>query len=70
MIRHHFSELSEKMEEKELSSPLKINKSRKLKRGNARDMRQEHSDAVWNELAFYKRENRTLTHDKYDSQMT
>ncbi|XP_061172759.1 centlein-like isoform X1 [Saccostrea echinata] len=42
----------------------KMERGRKKKRADPRDLRQENSDKVWNELAVYKNENRNLVVEK------
>ena len=39
-------------------------KKLKLKRSDLKSLQQEDSDAVWNELAYYRRENKNLMIDK------
>lgn len=40
---------------------------RKMKRADPQQLRQEDSDAVWNELAYFKRENQELIIQKWVS---
>lgn len=40
---------------------------RKIKRADPQKLRQEDSDAVWNELAYFKRENQELMIQKWVS---
>ena len=40
-------------------------KAKKPKRADPRSLQKENSDQVWNELSFFKAENRTLQVDKY-----
>lgn len=40
---------------------------RKIKRADPRQLQQEDSDAVWNELAYFKRENQELMIQKWVS---
>jgi len=35
-------------------------------RADRRDMRQETSETVWNDLAYYKQENKALAEEKWD----
>ncbi|XP_056021227.1 centlein-like isoform X3 [Ostrea edulis] len=42
----------------------KMERGRKKKRADPRELRQENSDKVWNELAVYKAENRNLVVEK------
>ncbi|XP_039272095.2 centlein-like [Styela clava] len=63
-VQAHYRELKETLSEKDVLSPRKSKSKKKTKRPNIMDMRQEDCDAVWNELAYYKRENRNLIHEK------
>jgi centlein len=40
-------------------------KSKKVKRADPKDLRHEDSTAVWNELAYFKNENRNLVVERY-----
>ena len=40
-------------------------KQKKLKRADPKDLRHEDSSAVWNELAYFKNENRNLVTERY-----
>lgn len=42
----------------------KLERGRKKKRTDSRELRQENSDKVWNELAVFKTENRNLVVEK------
>lgn len=42
----------------------KLERGRKKKRTDSRELRQENSDKVWNELAVFKTENRSLVVEK------
>ncbi len=43
---------------------LRLKKS-KLRKASPKSLQQEDSDAVWNELAYYKKQHKNLTIDKW-----
>lgn len=55
LILFHFEHVNEKS-----TFILIRDEIRKIKRADPEQLQQEDSDAVWNELAYFKRENQEL----------
>ncbi|XP_054545390.1 centlein isoform X2 [Talpa occidentalis] len=66
MLQTNYRAVKEQLKQWEEGSG--INEIRKIKRAEPQQLRQEDSDAVWNELAYFKRENQDLVIQKMNLQ--
>lgn len=65
-IQHSEKLLQEQLKTMEEQQPLR--KKKKPQRSNPRQLQREDSDAVWNELAFFKAQNRSLEVERLNLQ--
>ncbi|XP_071072856.1 centlein isoform X4 [Dasypus novemcinctus] len=66
MLQTNYRALKEQLKQWEEGSGM--TEIRKIKRADPQQLRQEDSDAVWNELAYFKRENQELMIEKMNLQ--
>ncbi|XP_069863902.1 centlein isoform X8 [Dipodomys merriami] len=66
MLQTNYRAVKEQLKQWEEGSGM--TESRKIKRADPQQLRQEDSDAVWNELAYFKRENQELMIQKLNLQ--
>ncbi|XP_006171249.1 centlein [Tupaia chinensis] len=66
MLQTNYRALKEQLKQWEEGSGM--TEIRKMKRVDPQQLRQEDSDAVWNELAYFKRENQELMIEKMNLQ--
>ncbi|XP_055485417.1 centlein isoform X2 [Psammomys obesus] len=66
MLQTNYRAVKEQLKQWEEDSGM--TETRKVKRAEPHQLRQEDSDAVWNELAYFKRENRELLVQKMNLQ--
>lgn len=66
MLHTNYRAVKEQLKQWEEDSGM--TETRKIKRAHPQQLRQEDSDAVWNELAYFKRENRELMVQKMNLQ--
>ncbi|XP_038189607.1 centlein isoform X4 [Arvicola amphibius] len=67
MLHTNYRAVKEQLKQWEEDSGIRT-ETRKMKRAHPQQLRQEDSDAVWNELAYFKRENRELMVQKMNLQ--
>ncbi|XP_057640182.1 centlein isoform X5 [Chionomys nivalis] len=67
MLHTNYRAVKEQLKQWEEDSGIRI-ETRKMKQAHPQQLRQEDSDAVWNELAYFKRENRELMVQKMNLQ--
>ncbi|XP_053428048.1 centlein isoform X1 [Nycticebus coucang] len=66
MLQTNYRAVKEQLKQWEEGSGM--NEIRKIKRADPKQLQQEDSDAVWNELAYFKRENQELMIQKMNLQ--
>uniref|UniRef100_A0A8I3NTC6 Centlein n=1 Tax=Canis lupus familiaris TaxID=9615 RepID=A0A8I3NTC6_CANLF len=66
MLQTNYRAVKEQLKQWEEGSGM--THARRIKRANPEQLRQEDSDAVWNELAYFKRENQELMIQKMNLQ--
>ncbi|XP_032163337.1 centlein isoform X2 [Mustela erminea] len=66
MLQTNYRAVKEQLKQWEEGSGM--THTRKMKRADPQQLRQEDSDAVWNELAYFKRENQELMIEKMNLQ--
>ncbi|XP_072584306.1 centlein isoform X5 [Vulpes vulpes] len=66
MLQTNYRAVKEQLKQWEEGSGM--THARRIKRANPEQLRQEDSDAVWNELAYFKRENQELKIQKMNLQ--
>ncbi|KAL6056443.1 hypothetical protein STEG23_035715 [Scotinomys teguina] len=66
MLHTNYRAVKEQLKQWEEDSGM--TETRKMKRAHPQELRQEDSDAVWNELAYFKRENQELMVQKMNLQ--
>ncbi|XP_003782916.1 centlein isoform X1 [Otolemur garnettii] len=66
MLQTNYRAVKEQLKQWEEGSGM--NEIRKIKRADPKQLQQEDSDAVWNELAYFKRENQELMLQKMNLQ--
>ncbi|XP_076420586.1 centlein isoform X9 [Peromyscus maniculatus bairdii] len=66
MLHTNYRAVKEQLKQWEEDSGM--TETRKVKRAHPQQLRQEDSDAVWNELAYFKKENRELMVQKLNLQ--
>ncbi|XP_050013389.1 centlein isoform X6 [Alexandromys fortis] len=67
MLHTNYRAVKEQLKQWEEDSGIRT-ETRKMKRAHPQQLQQEDSDAVWNELAYFKRENRELMVQKMNLQ--
>nr|XP_048308974.1 centlein isoform X2 [Myodes glareolus] len=67
MLHTSYRAVKEQLKQWEEDSGVRA-ETRKMKRAHPQQLQQEDSDAVWNELAYFKRENRELMVQKMNLQ--